>query len=516
MRAWVVRAGRDGEREQAALEEGLVITGWQEVGDLGGAADRETIRTRLQAVYPHESDRVVANWTGQLLRFRQEMAIGDLVVLPLRTSRIAIGRITGGYEFREVREDRESGLRHVRPVEWLVQDLERTAFRQDLLDSMGSLLTVFELSRFEAAERVAAAARTRVDPGRPDAGPSAVGPVNPDTLAEEVARRSAADPLRLTIRDFLAVWDAVRRLPATVDQIQRDLARLGLVTSPPFTEGVIDTTIAVLPDGDEPDDQGASTLTRSGVQVVGDPDPAPVTYRVSNLGAANRRPVSVRVGDTLRSAMTKMILHSYSQLAVLDEDGRLRGVVSWESIGRARLADPAAELASATATAREADGNDDLLQWIDEIHQTGYVFVRDQDLKVTGLITAADLTVQFGTRVRPFVLIEEIEQRLRRTADVHFTLAELRAAAPPRQRNNGSVQSAADLSFGAYKHLLKEPADWARLRWDVDHELFLDWLEQCRNFRNDLMHFSPDELTGEQLAPVEGLLALLRSLDPRA
>ncbi|WP_143048098.1 MULTISPECIES: CBS domain-containing protein [unclassified Streptomyces] len=131
-------------------------------------------------------------------------------------------------------------------------------------------------------------------------------------------------------------------------------------------------------------------------------------------------PESVQVGDSLGAAMTIMVLRGYGQLLVLDADGRLRGVVSWESIGRARMADPGADLKAATVRGQEAERSDDLLDWIGTIQQSGYVLVRDHDHKVCGLITATDLTVQFGTRVRPFVLVEEIEQRLRRMATGAF------------------------------------------------------------------------------------------------
>ncbi|WP_326599203.1 hypothetical protein [Streptomyces sp. NBC_01803] len=107
-----------------------------------------------------------------------------------------------------------------------------------------------------------------------------------------------------------------------------------------------------------------------------------------------------------------------------------------------------------------------------------------------------------------------IEQGLRRTVDIHFTVDEIRAVARGSRRH--SVQSASDLNFGNYHFLLKEPSHWARLRWDVDQEQFLDWLEECRSFRNNLMHFSPDPLTEEQLSPVTELLGLLRTLDPHA
>ncbi|MGO4753453.1 CBS domain-containing protein, partial [Streptomyces sp. 2MCAF27] len=237
-----------------------------------------------------------------------------------------------------------------------------------------------------------------------------------------------------------------------------------------------------------------------------------IAYRVSNLESANRMPESVRVGDSLGTAMTIMVLRGYSQLPVLDADGRLRGVVSWESIGRARMADPFADLEAATVRGQEADRSDDLLDWVRTIQQSGYVLVRDHDHKVCGLITASDLTVQFGTRVRPFVLVEEVEQRLRRVVDRCIPLDRIRAVVPRGRASR--VHSAANLTFGAYGHLLKVPENWASLGWAIDQEHFLAALEECRQFRNSLMHFSPDPVTDDQLLPAQGLLELLRSVDP--
>ncbi|MEU0427424.1 hypothetical protein ABZ235_28155 [Streptomyces canus] len=77
------------------------------------------------------------------------------------------------------------------------------------------------------------------------------------------------------------------------------------------------------------------------------------------------------------------------------------------------------------------------------------------------------------------------------------------------------VNSVANLTFGVYGHLLKVPENWAALGWAIDQEYFLTTLEECRNFRNSLMHFSPDPITDEQLLPAQGLLALLRSVDPQ-
>jgi hypothetical protein len=91
---------------------------------------------------------------GQLWAFRGRVEDGDLVVLPLKTqSAIAIGKATGPYEYRT---DLGDSIRHARPVEWLVTDLPRTTFDQDLLYSLGAFMTVCQISRHNAAERIKA------------------------------------------------------------------------------------------------------------------------------------------------------------------------------------------------------------------------------------------------------------------------------------------------------------------------------------------------------------------------
>jgi len=95
--AWLVRGGEEGEREQRALAEGLTFIGWPELGDISGYDTRDGIRLALKAAYPDYADNVIANWTGQLWRFTNQIAVGDYVVMPLHTKpgHVAIGRVTG-------------------------------------------------------------------------------------------------------------------------------------------------------------------------------------------------------------------------------------------------------------------------------------------------------------------------------------------------------------------------------------------------------------------------------------
>lgn len=67
MRAWMVRAGSDGEREEPDLNGGIVAAGWPELtDDIRDVTTREQLRTIVEATYPGYNPRVIGNWVGQL------------------------------------------------------------------------------------------------------------------------------------------------------------------------------------------------------------------------------------------------------------------------------------------------------------------------------------------------------------------------------------------------------------------------------------------------------------------
>jgi restriction system protein len=162
-RAWVVRAGPRGERESLALGQGLVLVSW-------GLQDRSDVKSRdeliklLEAAYPNDARGRLINWAAQLWAFLDRIQLGDLVVLPLKlTPAIAIGQVSGAYSYRP---DLPSDARHVRPVKWLSTNVPRAAVGQDLLYSLRVFLTVYELRRHQAPDRLAALAATAKDPRR--------------------------------------------------------------------------------------------------------------------------------------------------------------------------------------------------------------------------------------------------------------------------------------------------------------------------------------------------------------
>jgi len=160
-RLWIVRAGKMGERELAAIEQGRLLPGFFEVGDLSSLQGREAIIAHLTQVMPGDGINRIRNFAAQLNQFAHSVKIGDLVVLPRKvTDGVAIGKVTGNYVF-----DGADPYRHSRTVEWLKPAVARDIFKQDLRHSFGAFMTICEIKRNSALERVKAVLATGVDPG---------------------------------------------------------------------------------------------------------------------------------------------------------------------------------------------------------------------------------------------------------------------------------------------------------------------------------------------------------------
>ena len=150
MSLWLVRAGSYGEQEQGALEHNVVTIGWNELPDLSKIKDREELVKLYADVYPEHKKMKAANQVGQIWRFIHEIQKGDLVALPLKTkSAIAMGKVEGDYEYKEITND----IKHIRRVKWL-KTIPRSSFDQDILYSLGAFMTVCQIERNNAENRV--------------------------------------------------------------------------------------------------------------------------------------------------------------------------------------------------------------------------------------------------------------------------------------------------------------------------------------------------------------------------
>ena len=126
---WLFRAGKDGEDEDAWLDGGLALLGFQEVGDLAGCESQNDVRERVAAAYPDSDARTITKHATELRQFAVDAGLRDFVVMPQKHQpTVAIGRIAGHYAYAEV----DGFRRHTRPVLWERADIRRDQLGDDL------------------------------------------------------------------------------------------------------------------------------------------------------------------------------------------------------------------------------------------------------------------------------------------------------------------------------------------------------------------------------------------------
>ena len=149
--AWIVRGGANGEFEKEALEKGLAIPGFAEVGNLNRISSVDEVRDLIQrGPLQSEKGATISFWAREIWAFKDSIKRGDLIVLPLKTSRtIAIGEMVGGYKYRP---EAQEGAGHVREVKWINTEVPRDSLDKDLLDSVNAPPTIYQ-SKAENAEK---------------------------------------------------------------------------------------------------------------------------------------------------------------------------------------------------------------------------------------------------------------------------------------------------------------------------------------------------------------------------
>lgn len=351
---------------------------------------------------------------------------------------------------------------------------------------------------------------------------------------------------RITVRELLAMFKAERRGTSKVQEIRAALDHLGLKTDPDFESAWIDSLVRIQlkdPDQivskvDEIDEGNESPSVESeevdeaypaelesapvvntavieehptivpipppteGVVeiAVSEPTRTDPTFRIGNFPAANKKLITVGPDDPLNKAITRMLQYDFSQLPIMQGERDVKGVVSWRSVGARYAMGVKCETAKdARDDAQVIDANGTLFDAIGTIVKHGYVLVRNQrDRRVTGIVTASDLSLQFQQLTEPFILLREIELHIRRLLQGKITKADLDSYLSPEVPGR-HPNSVADLTFGEYIRLFQHPAIWTKLALNIDRVCLIDELEKVREIRNDVMHFDPDPMTQKQL-----------------
>lgn len=221
---------------------------------------------------------------------------------------------------------------------------------------------------------------------------------------------------------------------------------------------------------------------------------APAIVRLRDLRAAGQEPVYVQREQALQTATTLMLRHGFSQLPVMPNDREIYGYISWRTIGEAMVLGKTPQRIE-DCTEREVrvlSPTIPLTDAVDDIMNQNFVMVRMKDGRIRGPVTTSDIAEQYHALSGPFLLISHIEFSIRRLLDEHATLEELQAAKYGNDRR--TIESAEDLSFGEYIHVMNNPIVWKRMQLNLDHDEIIDTLHTVRKARNDIVHFQPDGL----------------------
>jgi hypothetical protein len=205
-----------------------------------------------------------------------------------------------------------------------------------------------------------------------------------------------------------------------------------------------------------------------------------------------------------------MWTNDFSQLAVMNGNGNLIGAVSWESIARARLRDPEAELRDCIIDAVDVKVDTPLLDAIRVVASSEFVFVKKYDDTVSGIVTTMDLSDQFSALAGPFLTLGEIERLLRILIDREFTVDELVEMIEPD--DGRTISGSHSLTMGEIQRIITSRRNWERLGWPADRKVFTEAINNIRKTRNGIMHFNPDPLEPGRLYALEAFLKMVRDL----
>lgn len=132
-------------------------------------------------------------------------------------------------------------------------------------------------------------------------------------------------------------------------------------------------------------------------------------------------------------------------------------------------------------------------------------------IRVTGIVTNADLAAQFHQLGEPFLLLGEIDNYLRRLIDGCFSMAEL-AEVRDFAGAERNIESVADLTFGEYVRLFRAPDRWDKTGLNLDRNAFTKRLDRIREIRNDVMHYDPDGISEEDLGALRDFVVFMQKL----
>jgi restriction system protein len=322
-----------------------------------------------------------------------------------------------------------------------------------------------------------------------------------EALRQLRAQVDAGESPVVSVRELLRWYGSPRLTLSLRWQVREQLAAVGLLVLPSLDDAALDTVLTVRRDGlasAVPAPHAAAPHPQRAVAPPPTPTRSDVTIRLADLRDCLERAVILPPEAPLSRAASLLATEEVTCLVVASGLRAPKGVITWERVGRAALAAPAN--ATVGAWTRPVDVLDDrtaLFDAIDGVERDGAVVVTAHDRTITAVLTASAAARALRQVAAPFVLLDEIERRLRERI---------------AQRAPNVLQSQSAPSFGDYLRALEDPSVYPRLGLGVDRDVLRDLVDTARLVRNRCMHFAPEGLDADDLRALGRLLNFLRDV----
>lgn len=224
-------------------------------------------------------------------------------------------------------------------------------------------------------------------------------------------------------------------------------------------------------------------------------------FPIKQLLEDKKKPLCVSRDITVRDALTLMVENDYSQLPIVDEDGRLSGIITDQVInstyfhtdGAISLLDlPVVDCQTGPVT---LEPGSDIFEALDRMERV-YAIVVVEDGKPVGILTDYDTTHFFRELTEGLILVEDIEVSLRQYIDTAFpsenelNIALINAFGALKDDPEVPKRLFDQLTFGASLHLITNENNWEIFEGVFGSiELFGHLMNQVRQIRNQLVHF---------------------------
>ena len=328
-------------------------------------------------------------------------------------------------------------------------------------------------------------------------------------LEEAHAKAAAGEPISVTVRELITLWDLTDRDRTASAQVEADLANHNLTTAPDFRAVGLDSTVRLLQVPERRAEEVTATPDESeakGADAV-DEESVDIGLTLGNLLSDDSRLAWVPPTASFEQVITMLQINDYSQVAVLANRNTLHGAISWKSIAEAKHLNSDATVSDAVHPAQVFDYDRRLLDVLPTLQVDEFIFVRNFDREISGIITAADVVRKYDDTAIPFFLIGEVDQELRQLIVNTFDEDTVRSAC---KSAGTAFKSFETMTVGQYQTILGNPGCWQQLGWPLDRTQFIKRLDEIRQVRNNVMHFNPDPPKPVDVAKLRNFLRLVR------